>query len=697
MTIDFKVTSDGTLALTDVEIDAMQKMLDAHDRGGFYMVYYAMTGSEEAALQASISTFSDNAGGVAYAANRLGQIWGGTSVYPGIYNQSQLIAQEALNFIKNDIAQDGEGWISNQKFFDSAMQAWTNSNALFYAPPNLFGTYDNSFDDAIPFTSFMWDINNSLLNVDLNAPDPFAGFITEMRAKYDAGTLSALLGMFVYDKFAKSQSNFESDEFNVDGYDLIVENGKVVGTFGLDFHDVKVSLGNFGFYTQLGGPIGSATNGIYNAFRDYLTNLIWPSGPIDPANLTESESASDGDTQPNAPLGPGASNHPIWTPTATAAGDVISLTESGTMDGGNGDDILFGSIAQDSLLGGNGNDAIWGRSGNDTLKGGAGDDVVRGGANNDTLSGGGGDDVLDGGDINLAAADDGTDKADYSAAANGIFIELGGGTQEDTQNGIIHVTDDGDGGSDILHSIEKIIGTNKGDTVKIVGAASSFPEIDLGTNPEDSPDRVDLSGISQGIKIDMGATGPTFGSGLTLKVKGAEVVIGTSGNDSINGGAADDKVSGGGGADKIIWGAGNDILYGEDGNDFIKGDDDGNDLLLGGSGADYIIAGKGDDIVDGGPGNDYIEITGTDGATIVFAEGSGHDVLGSMFTKREGSPYVGGPGHVPYKWYDDELHSDVLVKFEGLEAGDVELVWDFEENLYGEGESFWGGTSVPSQ
>jgi hypothetical protein len=73
MANNLKTSAQGTLALVDTEINALQSMLDAHDRGGFYMTYYAMTDSSEAILTAKISTFSGNVGRVAYAANRLGQ------------------------------------------------------------------------------------------------------------------------------------------------------------------------------------------------------------------------------------------------------------------------------------------------------------------------------------------------------------------------------------------------------------------------------------------------------------------------------------------------------------------------------------------------------------------------------------------------------------------------------------------------
>jgi Ca2+-binding RTX toxin-like protein len=69
-----------------------------------------------------------------------------------------------------------------------------------------------------------------------------------------------------------------------------------------------------------------------------------------------------------------------------------------SMDGGIGDDTMFGSEANDKNL--------FGDVGNDTIRGLGGDDVLDGGGADDDLSGGSGTDVCDGGD--------GTDKADDS-------------------------------------------------------------------------------------------------------------------------------------------------------------------------------------------------------------------------------------------------------------------------------------------
>jgi Ca2+-binding RTX toxin-like protein len=90
------------------------------------------------------------------------------------------------------------------------------------------------------------------------------------------------------------------------------------------------------------------------------------------------------------------------------------LGVAGFRVGGDGNDVLLGSISNDVMTGEAGNDtmsgrggadSIYGQSGNDVLKGGAGADTLYGGANNDDLRGDAGVDLLygqDGNDILLA-------------------------------------------------------------------------------------------------------------------------------------------------------------------------------------------------------------------------------------------------------------------------------------------------------
>src|SRR4051794_23113812 len=52
-------------------------------------------------------------------------------------------------------------------------------------------------------------------------------------------------------------------------------------------------------------------------------------------------------------------------------------------DGGAGNDIIYGNMADNTLRGGSGDDAISGGSGNDTLEGGTGHDALYGDDGND--------------------------------------------------------------------------------------------------------------------------------------------------------------------------------------------------------------------------------------------------------------------------------------------------------------------------
>ncbi len=68
-----------------------------------------------------------------------------------------------------------------------------------------------------------------------------------------------------------------------------------------------------------------------------------------------------------------------------------------TLNGGDGNDTLFGTALSDVLIGGAGNDSITGGLGNDTILGGDGDDRLLGQGDNDSIDGGTGADILLGG------------------------------------------------------------------------------------------------------------------------------------------------------------------------------------------------------------------------------------------------------------------------------------------------------------
>jgi|GEM_PF-821026 len=124
--------------------------------------------------------------------------------------------------------------------------------------------------------------------------------------------------------------------------------------------------------------------------------------------------------------------------------DNISIT--GTQNGSNGSDVLFGSLEDDVIDGKSGNDRLRGEEGQDTLVGGDDNDEIIGGSDNDLLNGdnGGdrlygddGDDVINGGEINdLLKGGDGNDNLSGGEGRDRLYGEndndtLSGGAGQD--------------------------------------------------------------------------------------------------------------------------------------------------------------------------------------------------------------------------------------------------------------------------
>ncbi len=64
------------------------------------------------------------------------------------------------------------------------------------------------------------------------------------------------------------------------------------------------------------------------------------------------------------------------------------------IDGGNGDDLIFGGGGNATIDGGDDKDFIFGGTGNDSIEGGSGEDIIIGGQDQDIISGGNGNDVI---------------------------------------------------------------------------------------------------------------------------------------------------------------------------------------------------------------------------------------------------------------------------------------------------------------
>ena len=89
----------------------------------------------------------------------------------------------------------------------------------------------------------------------------------------------------------------------------------------------------------------------------------------------------------------GADNDVIFA-AGGAALEAREATIGSTLNGGNGNDVLYGSDRADRLIGGNGDDTIFGYQAGDLLRGNAGADRLVGGVGADDIDGGAGPDSL---------------------------------------------------------------------------------------------------------------------------------------------------------------------------------------------------------------------------------------------------------------------------------------------------------------
>lgn len=207
-----------------------------------------------------------------------------------------------------------------------------------------------------------------------------------------------------------------------------------------------------------------------------------------------------------------------------------------TFQGGEGNDIAYGSSTQsnfligqggdDKLYGGNVFDYIEGGSGDDVVAGRGGDDILNGGADDDRMYGNGGDDTMNGGS--------GNDSMHGSSGDD----EMRGGSGEDLVSGGI--------GQDTMF-----------------GGADN--------------DRM-YGGSHDDIMMGEG---------------GVDRMWGGNGNDMMDGGADSDFLYGQWGNDQLFGRSGIDWLAGGDGNDILDGGDDMSvDHLEGNAGDDLFIRHK---------------------------------------------------------------------------------------------------------
>ena len=211
-------------------------------------------------------------------------------------------------------------------------------------------------------------------------------------------------------------------------------------------------------------------------------------------------------------------------------------TETLTMTGKGGDDVIRGTSVTDIINGGNGNDKLFGLDGNDTLNGGNGNDTLNGGSGVDTMTGGAGDDTY--------------------------FVDNPGDVVVEKPNQ----------GNDTVYATASYTLANNVETLQMFGNG--------------------LTGMGNNTANTIFGDG-TFATALYGK-NGDDYIVGGAGNDSLHGGNDNDTIYGQAGDDIVNGDAGNDFIHGDAGNDKLNGGT-GDDFLYGGLGRDTLTGGTGAD------------------------------------------------------------------------------------------------------
>lgn len=301
----------------------------------------------------------------------------------------------------------------------------------------------------------------------------------------------------------------------------------------------------------------------------------------------------------------------ILAPGSTAT---VSLTgdDSDNMLGGTiYDDTILGGNGADTLRGNNGADTLYGDTGNDRLNGGGGDDIMYGGAGNDTYMVDGSGDSVSEESTGAGQDDGGTDLVvSYVSYGLGAFIENLNlmGTDSLTGNGnALNNRMVGNAGANTLCGFDGDDYLNGGMGVDTMygGAGNDTYVVDNSfdiASEDFSEMGLDDGGIDQVI-ASVGFQLGAFIENLTL-----------TGMDNLYG----------------FGNALNNRMIGNSGDNYLSGLD-GNDRLVGGSGADVLVGGAGVDTMSGGTGADIFvleaPVVGVDRDVITDFE-SGTDTLG---------------------------------------------------------------------
>jgi Ca2+-binding RTX toxin-like protein len=309
--------------------------------------------------------------------------------------------------------------------------------------------------------------------------------------------------------------------------------------------------------------------------------------------------------------------------------DVRGGDGNDSLVGSNADNHLEGGVGDDTVSGLGGNDLIYGQEGNDSLLGGSGDDLLDAGGGLNTMKGGMDNDTyafLANAQTDQASefAGEGSDHLNFGYVTSGalLFALKASGLLEVSGAGITVQ-------AQTLVALDSVTGGSGADRFVFDDGASIGGILDGGGIPDygvDFANTLDYAAYTTQVIVDISSAGLPGAVGTatgTLGVKSLMHVIGGSAGDSMVGGNWDAWFEGGNGNDTLVGGAGWDRLSGGSGDDSITGGQ-GEDALSGGSGKDLLRGGDSRDTLEGGSGNDTLYGDSGDDA---LNGGSDHDSL----------------------------------------------------------------------
>jgi Ca2+-binding RTX toxin-like protein len=330
--------------------------------------------------------------------------------------------------------------------------------------------------------------------------------------------------------------------------------------------------------------------------------------------------------------------------------------ETGTVDGGSGDDYIASDAAEHPflLLGGEGRDEfevinttfphtiLGGNDSNDDADrffiglepdlvfGHGGNDTISDAGGNNTLIGGfGGDSIRSGSESDIVFGNEGNDTVRVAAGDDTVF----GGLGDDSLTGTYTSAD----------SVQ-FFGNEGADTIFLTG--DGIGPIPIGGGGRDT--------IGAGAATILGGNDLADGADLLISGAGADFIFGNGGDDGIDAGNGANTVVGGFGADTIRSGTGADLVFANESDDRVQSGD-GNDTVFAGRGSDFVLAGAGADSIQGNENDDLL--VGQLGAD-TMSGGSGRDDFAFETAGDDGNGAAGGAIEriTDLNWAEDSVH-----------------------------------------